>query len=125
MKHLVTAGFTQRLTATNKTDAGIKIVIHEMIISRKSEIDQLASGLRPVLDLAIKYPDVLQPLLTASTPEPLTSNDFLDLFQFEDTIPTHQRVFCSICCKCRLEKNVIVVKKYTDDTKYSILIFTF
>ena len=89
MDHLVTAGFTQRLTATNKTDAVMKILIHEMIISRKSEIDQLASGLGPVLDLAIKYPDVLRPLLTASTPEPLTSNDFLDLFQFEDTIPTH------------------------------------
>ena len=44
MDHLVTAGFTQRLTATNKTDAVMKILIHEMTISRKSEIDQLASG---------------------------------------------------------------------------------
>lgn len=90
---LVGAGFTQRLTVSNKADAVMKILVHEIITSRKAEIDQLASGLGPIVDLAQRYPDVVRQLLTAKTSSPLTAEDFETFLDFDTTMPVHLKEF--------------------------------
>ena len=42
---LPTAGYTHRLTSNNKADAMLKILLHDVILSRKAELDQLAWGI--------------------------------------------------------------------------------
>ncbi|XP_062512388.1 uncharacterized protein LOC134188205 isoform X1 [Corticium candelabrum] len=84
---LAIAGYTHRLTSTNKADAMLKIMLHDVILSRKAEIDQLALGLGPVLELAKANPESMRSLFTATDLKPLTSESFLELCTFQPTVP--------------------------------------
>ena len=83
---IIAAGYTHKVTATNKADMVLKIFLHEIVLSRKAELDQLSVGLGPLMDLARRHPDKIRPLLTASASTPLTSGLFLNLVTYESTL---------------------------------------
>ena len=86
---LAAAGYTHRLSSANKADAVLKVLLHEVILSRKAELDQLALGLGPLLDVARQHPEFTSSLLTYTATESLTAQGFLDLCTFESTVPAH------------------------------------
>ena len=86
-KFIIAAGYTHKVTATNKADMVLKILLHEIVLSRKAELDQLSVGLGPLMDLARRDPDKIRPLLTASASTPLTSGLIMNLVTYESTLP--------------------------------------
>jgi hypothetical protein len=90
---LTTAGYTHQLTSNNKADAMLKILRQDVLLSRKAELDQLAEGLGPVLEIIQRNPDVMRPYYTSTIIQPLTAESFLDICSFESTIPANLKAF--------------------------------
>ena len=50
---------------TNKLEAITSLCVHSVVVSRKAAVDQLACGLKPLLELAKKDPEMLKPIFVA------------------------------------------------------------
>lgn len=83
---LAEAGYPKMLTVANRLEAITALCVHSAILCRKGELDQFAVGLGPVLELAKKYPDTMNPLFV-SCEEPnscsITPEEFKALLVFE------------------------------------------
>ena len=63
--------------------------LHHVITVRKSEIDQLATGLWQLLTLARKYPDLLSPLFVHSDDgaDTMTPDAFMAIVKIDGVSP--------------------------------------
>ena len=82
---LVESGYTRVLYLSNKLDAITAMCVHSVIFSRKAAIDQLAFGLKPILDIARKYPEELKVLfVNKEGNNDIDADKFKSLLVFED-----------------------------------------
>lgn len=90
---LIDAGYPYRLTFENKQDAVRNLMVHMVVLSRKSEIDQFAYGLGPVLGLIKAYPERLKVLFTLDSERALLPEDLMSIVNFEDSLPLHLKEY--------------------------------
>jgi hypothetical protein len=70
---------------TNKLEAITSLCVHSVVVSRKAAVDQLACGLKPLLELSKKDPEMLKPIFVAGASSlELNSATFKSLLHFED-----------------------------------------
>ena len=73
------------ITIKDKEDIAMCIAKHFLVYVCKGELDQLKNGLKHlgVLDLLLRHPKLLSPLLSVSRKPKLTSSDFLQIFDVQ------------------------------------------
>ena len=82
---LVESGYTRVLNLSNKLDAITTMCVHSVIFSRNAAIHQLAFGLKPILDIARKYPEELKVLfVNKDGNNDIDADKFKSLLEFED-----------------------------------------
>lgn len=82
---LADSGFTRVLSLSNKLDAITTLCVHSVIFSRKAAIDQLAFGLKPILDIAQKHSEELKGLfVNDGENNNIDADKFKSLLEFED-----------------------------------------
>ena len=91
---LVESGYTKVLNISNKLDAITTLCVHSVIFSRKAAIDQLAFRLKPILDIAQKYPEQLKVLfVNMEGNNDIDADKFKSLLEFEDVEPGLKEMF--------------------------------
>ena len=64
--------------------------MHEIILSRRSEIDQVIAGLGPEICTMVKeHGKAMSSLFTNEGQVPLVASEFLKLVKYENTLPQH------------------------------------
>ncbi|XP_062506321.1 uncharacterized protein LOC134182894 isoform X1 [Corticium candelabrum] len=87
---VIAAGYPYRLTKENHGEAVRSLLVHEIILSRRSEIDQVIAGLGPEICTMVKeHGKVMSSLFTNEGRVPLVASEFLKLVTYENTLPRH------------------------------------
>ncbi|XP_062504888.1 uncharacterized protein LOC134181638 [Corticium candelabrum] len=85
---VIAAGYPYRLTKENHGEAVRSLLVHEIILSRRSEIDQVIAGLGPEICTMVKeHGKVMSSLFTNEGQVPLVASEFLKLVTYENTLP--------------------------------------